>query len=512
MRALLVATALLAAPVPGVAGQEGGGVDPAAFVGTWMGRANVDGIQWRMRFVVTQAGGVPSTTEFLVSQGLGWFHGAPVIETAVNGDTISMTMSMVGTSYRGVLSQADGGITGTFTREGRTFPLILERMDEENASRRSPRNPVDAAPRVHRRAGEAEIPAKRPQDPEEPFPYLAEDVSYPNPDGGHTLAGTFTRPASDGPFPAVILISGSGPQDRNGASLGHRPFLVLADHITRRGIAVLRYDDRGVGESTGDFLAATSKDFASDALAAVAYLKGRDDVDPAKIGLAGHSEGGLIAPMVAVESPDVSYIVLMAAPGVLGENLANAQTGLIARAGGASEEVIAEIQKMRRALFEVLKSESDPERAGEAIAAVFEASGREVRDRSESREGRDRIAAPTTVEQMMTSLASNAWFRYFLTYDPAETLEQVTVPVLAINGEKDLQVPWEENLREIEAALQRGGNTRYEIRAFPDLNHLFQHAETGAPSEYQAIEETWSVEVMEVIANWIFRTVGGRGS
>ena len=399
---------------------------------------NIDGVDQRIRFVLTEAEGVLQFTEYSVKRGIieeKYTHvrGDP-FESNVSGNTISMTMSAVQASYSGTLSQVDGRITGTFTREGRSFPLILERVVE------------------------AEVPTSRPQDPVEPFPYLAEDVAYTNPDGGHTMAGTFTRPAAGRRFPAVILISGSGPQDRDGAALGHRPFLVLADHLTRSGIAVLRYDDRGVGGSTGEFGAATSRDFASDALAAVTYLRSRADVDPGGIGLAGHSEGGLVAPMVAVESPDVRYIVLMAAPGVSGERLAQAQTELIARATGSSEEEIAEI-----------------------------------------------------VERVWSSTATDAWFRYFLTYDPAEALEQVTVPVLAINGEKDLQVPWEENLREIEAALQRGGNTRYEIRAFPDLNHLFQHAETGAPSEYKTIEETWSVEVMEVIADWIWKTVGGRG-
>ena len=434
MRALSVfVAALLAAPVPGVAGQEGDGVDSAGFVGTWMGSVDIDGVDQRIRFVLTEAEGVLRFTEYSVKRGIveetfTYQRGDP-FKSNVSGNTISMTMPAARGSFSGTLSRVDERITGTFIQEGRSFPLILERVVE------------------------AEVPTSRRQDPEEPFPYLAENVTYPNPDGGHAMAGTFTRPAPGGRFPTVILISGSGPQDRDGAALGHRPFLVLADHLTRNGIAVLRYDDRGVGGSTGDFEAATSRDFASDALAAVTYLKSRDDVDPGRIGLAGHSEGGLIAPMVAVESPDVSYIVLMAAPGIPGERLAQAQTELIARASGVTEEEIA------------------------VIAAQ--------------------------VQQVNTP-----WFRYFLTYDPAETLEQVTVPVLAINGEKDLQVPWEENLREIEAALQRGGNTRYEIRAFPDLNHLFPHAETGAPSEYQAIEETWSVEVMEVIADWILKTVG----
>ena len=442
-RALLVATVLLAAPVPGVAAQERGGVESVGFAGTWGGRVNIDGVDQRIRCVLTEAEGVLQFTEYSVKRGnveekYTYQRGDP-FQSTVNGNTISLTMSAVRASYTGTLSRVDGRITGTFTREGRTFPLVLDRVDRAGA-----------------RADEAEVPTSRPQDPEEPFPYLAEDVTYANPIGGHTLAGTFTRPASGGPFPAVILISGSGPHDRDGAGVGHRPFLVVADHLTRRGIAVLRYDDRGVGGSTGEFAPATSRDLASDALAAVAYLKGRDDVDPGRIGLAGHSEGGLIAPMVAVESPDVSYIVLMAAPGVRGERLAAAQTELINRAAGVSEEEIAEM-----------------------------------------------------VEQLKAATATDPWFRYFLTYEPAEMIEQVTVPVLAINGEKDLQVPHEENLREIEAALQRGGNTRYEIRAFPDLNHLFQHAETGAPSEYQAIEETWSVEVMEVIADWILKTVGG---
>ena len=482
MKALLVCvTALLAAPVPGVARQEGDGVESTGFVGTWGGSVEADGVEQQIRFVLTEAEGVLQFTEFSMERGnmqvKYTYHRGDPFEATVNGDTISMKMSMAEASYTGTLSRVDGKITGAFTREGRTFPLILDRVDV------------------------AEAPARRPQDPEEPFPYLAEHATYPNPIGGHTLAGTFTRPASGGPFPVVILISGSGPQNRDGAALGHSPFLVLADHLTRRGIAVLRYDDRGVGGSTGDFGTATSQDFASDALAAVAYLKGRDDVDPGRIGLAGHSEGGVIAPMVAVESPDVSYIVLMAAPGVLGETLAYAQTELIARAGGVSEEAIAEIQETNRAVFEVLKSESDLERAREAIAAVFQASGTEVR-------GQDGITAPSIVEQLITSLASDTWLRYFLTYEPAEMIEQVTVPVLAIHGEKDLQVPYEENLREIEAALQRGGNTRYEIHAFPDLNHLFQHSETGHPNEYQAIEETWSVEVMEVIAGWILRAVG----
>ena len=463
------------------AGQEPPEPDTAGFVGTWMGTLDAGAAQLRLRFVIAETEGVPGATLYSVDQGNAQIQ---VAETTVSSDTISMSMPMIGASFRGTLSEEEGQITGTFTQAGQSFELVLERVPED----------------------EGAVTLRRPQNPEEPYPYLAEDVAYANPEGGHTLAGTFTRPAFGGPFPAVILISGSGPQDRDEALMGHRPFLVLADHLTRRGIAVLRYDDRGVGESTGDFGTATSQDFASDALAAVAYLKTRDDVDPGKIGLAGHSEGGIIAPMAAVASRDVSYIVLMAATGVNGERILYAQAALIARAAGAPEEAIAANREQQRAIFDVLKREPDPGRAGEKITAIIRA-GLERANAGGETAGDDamRQAVAAQVRQV-----NNPWFRYFLTYEPAPMLERVTVPVLAINGEKDLQVPYQENLREIEAALRRGGNTRYETHALPDLNHLFQHAQTGSPSEYQSIEETWSVEAMELIADWILKTAGGQ--
>ncbi len=482
MRVLLACIAAVITPLATEAvAQEPENPAPADFAGNWMGTLDVGAAQLRLRFVVTEDEGALSVAVFSLDQGNAEI---PNVSIAASGATITVSMPAAGASYEGTFSAEDGKITGTFTQAGADFPLVLERVSEE------------------------ETDVSRPQDPVEPYPYLAEDVTYPNPDGGHTMAGTFTRPADGGPFPAVILISGSGPQDRNEALMGHRPFLVLADHLTRRGIAVLRYDDRGVGQSTGAFATATTPDFASDALAAVAYLKTRDDVNPSAIGLAGHSEGGVVAPIAAAESDDVSYIVLMAGTGVNGERILYAQGALILRAGGATEDEIASNRARQERIFEVLKSEPDLERAGQAIEAIIRASLETATDAELAQAGITDSASAETVIAAQVQQLNTPWFRYFLTYEPAETIEQVTVPVLAINGEKDLQVPYEENLREIEAALQRGGNTRYEIRAFPDLNHLFQHSETGAPSEYQAIEETWSVEVMEVIADWILKTVG----
>ncbi|MDE2754880.1 MAG: alpha/beta fold hydrolase [Gemmatimonadetes bacterium] len=454
---------------------------PTDFEGNWLGTMNAGGAQLRMRIDLTVEDGALAARVFSVDQGNAEI---PVESATVAGSTLSLTMPMIGGSYEGTLSDDGQTIDGTFQQMGAELPLVLERMEGD------------------------EPDAGRPQDPVEPYPYVAEDVRYPNPDGGHELAGTFTRPSDGGPFPAVILITGSGPQNRDEALLGHRPFLVLSDHLTRRGIAVLRFDDRGVGESTGDHAAATSSDFASDALAGVAYLKTRDDVDPAAIGLAGHSEGGLIAPIAATRSDDVSYIVLMAGTGVNGERILYAQGALINRAAGATEEQIERNQELQRAMFDILKSEPDPERAAAVLTETVRTAFEAMPDAQRAQAGITDDESLDQVVNMQVTQFNTPWFRYFLTYEPATVIEQVTVPVLAINGEKDLQVPYEENLREIEAALQRGGNTNYEIHALPDLNHLFQHSETGSPSEYATIEETWSVDVMELIADWILRTTG----
>lgn len=480
MRTLVTCITITLAPLGGAATAQDPG--PAAFVGNWMGAISIGGAELRMRLEVTTEDGALSAVMYSIDQGNA---AIPVASTTVTGATISVSMPMIAGSYEGTLSDGGEAMDGTFTQAGNALPLALERVSEEEA------------------AGPA-----RPQNPEEPLPYHVEEVSYPNPDGGHVLAGTFTRPEDGGPFPAVILISGSGPQDRDEALMGHRPFLVLSDHLTRRGIAVLRFDDRGVGSSTGNFATATTQDHVSDVLAGVAYLRTRTDVDQGAIGLAGHSEGGLIAPIVAVESDDVSYIVLMAGPGITGEEILYAQGALIARAGGATEEQIAESEAQQRRIYEILKTESDPERAAEMIADVARAAFGELSEAERAQQGITDEASFDRIVQMQVQQVNSPWFRYFLTYDPAPTLEQVTVPVLAINGEKDLQVPYEVNLREIEAALQRGGNTSYEIHALPDQNHLFQHSETGAPSEYANIEETWSVETMELIAGWILRTTG----
>jgi pimeloyl-ACP methyl ester carboxylesterase len=310
-----------------------------------------------------------------------------------------------------------------------------------------------------------------------------------------------TLPSDKGVFPAVLLISGSGPQDRNETIYNHHPFLVLADYLTRQGIAVLRVDDRGVGESTGDFSQATSEDFASDVLAGVEYLKTCKEIDPKKIGLIGHSEGGLIAPMVAVKSPDVAFIVLMAGTGLTGEEISYLQGALIAKAMDASEEDIAKNRRFNEKIFSVIKEEKDKKMAEERLHQMFMEYWEKMSEEEKNIIGD--IGDPEEYLEAQLQNLLSPWLKFFLTYDPKPTLSKLKCPVLAINGEKDLQVPPKENLSAIEEALVAGGNKNFIVKELPGLNHLFQTAQTGVPSEYAKIEETISPIALKIITDWI---------
>jgi uncharacterized protein len=362
------------------------------------------------------------------------------------------------------------------------------------------------------------LEAQRPQDPQRPFPYQEQRLFFDNPHAeGVRLAGTLTVPHGDGPFPAVVLVSGSGPQDRDEALAGHRPFLVLADYLTQRGIAVLRYDDRGAFQSTGDFIAATTQDLASDAQAAVEYLGTRDEIDPAKIGIVGHSEGGLIAPMVAVQSPAVAFIVLLAGTGIPGEQLMYLQQALILASQGGDATGIAFIRTRTELFFAVLKQGLDADVAEQRLRQIWNdyLDGKIVPPDLSAAETEPILAELATlsvedkVELTRTTLdpqlkeLNRPWWTFFLSYDPATALTQVRVPVLALNGDKDLQVPARENLDAIAAALRQGGNPDFSIVELPNLNHFFQTSTTGAPSEYAVIEETFAPVALDILGDWI---------
>lgn len=383
-----------------------------------------------------------------------------------------LELKVIQGAYEGQLKE-DGSIEGKWQKDGLSFPLLLER--------------TYVAPELH-----------RPQEPEKPYPYIEEELSYENEEAGIRLAGTLTLPRSEGPFPAVILITGSGGQDRNETVFGHRPFLVLADYLTRKGMAVLRVDDRGVGGSTGDLLGSTIEDFAGDVLAGVNYLMSRKEINPGKIGLIGHSEGADVAPIAAVRSSDVAFIVLLAGTGVTLEEFTHLQSNLVLKAAGASDRVLAMQRTSSEQMFVILKNEKDSTVAEKKIRDIMTNFLGMLSTKEKEALG----SSEATIEIQLKTLFSR-WFRFFLTYDPKSTLTKVKCPVLAINGTLDLQVPSKENLSAIEEALKTGGNTDYTIQELPGHNHLFQRAQTGAISEYAKIEETISPIALRVIAQWI---------
>jgi len=342
---------------------------------------------------------------------------------------------------------------------------------------------------------------RRPQEPRAPYPYREEEVAYDNKPGRSRLAGTLTLPKSGGPFPAVLLITGSGQQDRNESLLGHKPFLVLADYLTRRGVAVLRVDDRGVGGSTGEVFRATSEDFAGDALAGVAYLKGRKDIDGRRIGLIGHSEGGIIAPMCAIRSKDVAFIVLMAGPGVRGDRILRAQSALILKAMGGTPQQVKQNSANLDRIMKIVMTEKDDKKAQFKLREAAAKDPDLAQGTSPQAGGHNKQALEAQVKMMLSP-----WFRYFLSYDPAPTLRKVRCPVLAVNGEKDLQVPARENLQAVAAALKAGGNANVTTKELRGLNHLFQKCATGAPSEYATIPETINTGALKTIGDWVVST------
>lgn len=327
----------------------------------------------------------------------------------------------------------------------------------------------------------------RPQELKTPFPYVTENVSYSNPAAsGVELAGTFTKPRSDGPFPAVLLISGAGPQDRDETTAGHKPFLVLGDYLTRRGIAVLRVDDRGTAESTGRFETATTLDFVSDAEAGVRYLLSRNDVDPKHVGLLGHGEGAIVAPLAAVKMPQISFLVLLAGTAVPGEEVLLAQTEQAEEAAGIPDEQIDADYKIGKTLYDLVragKSEADLRQALFKLNSRYEPF--------------------TAAWQRHLHHLETPWLRFFLSYDPATTLEQVKCPVLALEGEKDMTVVANQNAPAMKTAFARGHNHDATVRVLPGLNYLFQTAKTGFAGEYQMIPETMSPVALNMIGAWI---------
>ena len=437
------------------------------FTGNWQGTLDAGAARLRLGLHVTRnpAGEYASTLDSIDQGALA----LPVAVTQAAGTTLHLELPNLRATFDGTLDSTGTAITGTFS-QGLLLPLVLRRVEQVETLRR------------------AQLPAP-------PFPYTSEEVTYQNAQG--KLAGTLTKPKEAGPFPAVLLITGSGPQDRDETIAGHKPFLILADYLARRGFAVLRVDDRGVGGSAGKSTGQTLDQMAQDVTTGLQFLQARKEIDAAHIGLLGHSAGAVVGPLAASRTSGVAFLVMLAGPGVTGEEVVRLQASLILRSLGTPENVVERNRKEQDAMLAILKSEPDPKAAAEKIRAAV-GKLRESLSDAQRRQGEQPLEA-------QIAQAVSAEFRSFLAHDPAAILKKISVPVLALNGSRDLQVPPAQNLPPIAAALASGGNADFTVAELPGLNHTFQQCVVCTLAEYGSLEQTISPAVLETIGDWLTR-------
>ncbi|MCD8102981.1 MAG: alpha/beta fold hydrolase [Alistipes sp.] len=428
--------------------------------GSWHGQINLGNSALRLVFNITPEGEGYTATMDSPDQGA---KGIPVPAVAFDGRELNLELPTIGFTYTGIYDGEE--IKGSMTQSGTTLPLDLTK-------------------------GEAYKAPARPQDPVPPYPYRSEEVRFRNNEAGVVLAGTLTIPREEGVYPAVIMVTGSGPQDRNEEVMGHRPFLVIADHLTRNGIAVLRYDDRGTAESTGEFRGATSEDFMKDAMAAFAYLRNRNEINPTLIGVLGHSEGGSIAVMMAAREPEVDFIVSLAGSMLRGDSTLVLQNRDILTSYGSPADLVDEYCAVLGRLYSgIISGELHSNSTGEEVGSTIA--------------GFDGLPEPMR-ENLMTILGmEDPWMDYFIRYDPTADIARIKCPVFACNGSVDHQVHAVANLSHLAATLDRAGHTAYTTKVYDGLNHLFQQSETGDIAEYSRIEQTIHPQVLDDIATWI---------
>ena len=428
----------------------------AQIEGYWKGQIKLGAQELEMAFDIKAIDNGFSATLDVPAQGA---FDIPVDETVFQENRLNMTMSAMGATYSGMLKESR--IEGEFTQHGMTFPLNLEK-------------------------GFKEAKQVRPQDPQPPFDYRVTEVSFTNEKEGNTLTGTLTIPKGKGPFPAMVLVSGSGQQNRDEELMNHRPFWVIADYCARHGIAVLRYDDRGMGGSTGEVENATSLDFSYDAEAAFDFLRKQKHIDASRVGILGHSEGGVINFMVSARRPEVAFLISLAGPLVNGIEVLKEQQAAILRASGMPEEMVQFNGNANAQMFDIIEASNDREEADSLLRQLVKSWGYNEE----------------MTEQTIGQMAS-PWMYYFLRYDPTEAIVKTNCPALLLNGSKDLQVIASQNLTAYEKIIADYGKTNLTLHELPDLNHLFQHCETGAIEEYATIDETISPEVLEMIVGFV---------
>jgi alpha/beta superfamily hydrolase len=436
-------------------------------VGQWNGMLKANEKPLRISFNISSTEKGLSATMDSPDQGA---KGIPTSSVSFDNNKLKITADALKMTYEGTL--AGGKISGTFKQGAYTIPLELIR-------------------------GEVSIERqKRSQEPQAPFPYYTEEVIFKNGNAGIMLSGTLSLPAKEGNYPVAILISGSGPQNRDEELMGHKPFLVIADYLTKNGFAVLRYDDRGVAQSKGDFKTATSADFADDVAAAIEFLKKRKEINPKKIGLIGHSEGGFIAPMVAARNKDVAFIISLAGPGIPCSDLLVLQGAMISKASGMKQDEVDKNKKINKGAYDLVKKSSSDEILRNNLSTYF---SKNISDSDAAKEG---LKKEEFIEAEVAQLSS-PWMMFFIKYNPASDWQKVHCPVLALNGERDLQVPPKENIDGIKAALAKAGNKNVTTKILPKLNHLFQECTKGLPSEYSKIEQTFSPIALGEMLSWL---------
>lgn len=445
-------------------------------VGDWYGVLKVPGAQLNIVYHFTKNGDIYSGTMDSPDQKA---FGIKIEKVEFSNNKLELNVSILNMKYVGTYLADSNKISGKFSQG--PFNTTLDMKREKG-------NQVSAASAV------------RPQDPVS-FPYKREEVTFTNPKAGNTLAGTLTMPENGKVSKIVILVTGSGPQNRNEdlGPMNHRPFLVWSDWLTRQGIAVLRYDDRGIAKSTGNFQTATTADFADDAEAAVAFIRSRADLKSLSIGILGHSEGGMVAPIVAARNKEVKFIVSLAGPGIPISELMVQQNDDILRLSGVSDSVIENATVTNRKIYELVNANKDLSpsslklKIGDVLEQQLKAHPQEGLDDEKKKEYLDMIS--TTVMA--------PWFRYFIGVKPVDYWSKVKCPVLALNGTLDVQVKAEPNLAAIKSILQKNGNKKVETVALPGLNHLFQKAVKGSVAEYEQIEETVNPAALTKVSNWI---------
>lgn len=438
------------------------------FSGDWFGTLKLPGTKLEVVFHITNTDGNWSATMDSPMQNA---FGIPLDQVLVNENKISLSFTQMNFNYSGEL-QKDETIVGHFRQGNLNLDLVMSRTKE--------------------------APYKRPQEPKAPFDYIEREVSIVNSADNVTLSGTLTLPKTGKNFPVAILISGSGPQNRDEEILGHKPFLVIADYLTKKGIAVLRYDDRGVGKSTGDFATATSQDFAKDTEAIVNFIKSVPELNHKKISLIGHSEGGMIAQIVASRNKNIHNIVFLAAPGINGDEILMTQTKLHSELQGFPDNEVAEMSKTNRKIYDIFLKSKNFEEVKQNLKPIYT----ELITAQAPVSNIPETEIPNAVENEINQIAT-PWLHYFINYKPADYIAKIKCPILILNGEKDFQVEPISNTKGIENALKNAGNKNFKTIIFPKLNHLFQTSVTGDASEYETIEETISLQVLNEISNWL---------